>query len=1677
MTRWLLSLIFLISTAPVPAQIIIGADTLYGNEWLDFSRTYYRIYVAEDGIYRIGYQTLAEAGFPVGQAPAAEWRLYAFGQQVPLFTTTDGLFGPQDFIEFFGEKNRNFLDRHLLENPAEPELNPSYSLFNDTAAYYLVWEPHTPAFRYTVLSNDLSNTPPAEPYCWWTSGYTYDKVLFKRQIGPEIQYSWFSGEGFGTFPESVFAVNIDAPHRYADGPPARLSVRYACGLGAHRQRLTLNDSLLREDEFSGWQVVQADHFVPVSALKNNNLVRLASAIGGSDRNSVASVYLRYPRLFDFGYAARAEFWVENPTVRKYIEIVAFDASGSGDAPVLYDVVNRTRMVTELSGGRVKAVLPPVFKERRLWLVNPEKGVFTVKHVRPIRFRDYSSEAADYVILSHPAFFADPAQGNANPVAAYADYRRSPAGGGHQVLVVDVNDLYEQFAYGVRYHPLAVRNFIHYARKHWAVPPKYLLIVGKGLDYDRFRRPDEQRLLADSLFFVPTYGSPGADMLFGMEGKGLSKPLLAVGRLAVVRPAQIWAYLDKVREHELVQVTAPQTVEGKAWMKRVIHNSGGLAAETAIIRAYTQTMADIISTNRIGANVHTFYKTSNDPIQLSSYEQMLDLINGGISMWMIFGHSSAFAVDFDIGTPNAYNNKGRYPLMMIMGCFSGLCSTFQPSIGEQFVLAPERGAIAYFASVYFSYSDALFLFGKRFYERLGGGDYGQPVGVVLNNTIADLRRSTNPGLIALLHQNLLQGDPAVRLHHYPGPDYVIDPRSARIEPNPAALEKPGVKVEFDIVNLGENTPATLPFRVEQRLPDGTLVERRVDSTEAPAFRKRLQIEIPTAGSQVGQNRVLIHLNYSQTVAEQPQAALFNNQIEDDMGIPGLPLFFFANDVAPIAPDDYAIVRQNPPTLWASTLNPQAPVQRYLFELDTLETFDSPWRRSEAIAHSGGAIAWRPPVLLRDSTVYYWRVARDTLQDGAIPWRQRSFVYIPQSKPGWNQSHFGQWAKNDFIHMKARDSTRRLEFVPSVGFLSMNVAYRNRDKFPGMQNAYYEGFFGDAGFNGQGLLHGVAIMLQDPNTGRYVPNPPNSAYNNHPTRTRSFFSFNTQDSLQRISLMHFLEYVVPDNFIVGFLALHPWNDTIGYAPRRWAADSITYGKNLFQILEAQGAKEVRSLVNYTTGPHPYGFIYQKNNPLFDAVDTVVYHVDSVINLRRTFQARWSVGQWETPPIGPARSWSQLLWAHELPDNPSDEVMLSVLAVRDGQPDSTLLTLSGVYERSLADISAQMFPRLRLRFSTRDTLLRTAVQPRFLRVLYEPLPEGALYPLAHFSWHADTLQQGEPGRISIAFVNVSPSDFDSLLLRGRFEHADGQGRDYARRLRPLPSGDTMHLELRFDTRARSGPHRLALEVNPGPDQPEQYLFNNTWTRTVWIDRDVRNPLLDVTFDGIHIADGDIVSPKPVIVAALRDENPYLALTDTSALTLQWQGPDGVLRRLYFNDPAVQFFPADSAQLPKKNRARVEWRPTFTQDGEYRLMVNGRDASGNAAGQLNYAVRFRVVTRSALSNLLNYPNPFSTHTCFYYTLTGAEVPIHFRLQILTVSGRVVREVTEAEFGPLRPGTHRSDFCWDGRDQHGDPLANGVYLYRIIAKRADGSDFDLWENTAIDGFFQKGIGKMVLLR
>ena len=142
---------------------------------------------------------------------------------------------------------------------------------------------------------------------------------------------------------------------------------------------------------------------------------------------------------------------------------------------------------------------------------------------------------------------------------------------------------------------------------------------------------------------------------------------------------------------------------------------------------------------------------------------------------------------------------------------------------------------------------------------------------------------------------------------------------------------------------------------------------------------------------------------------------------------------------------------------------------------------------------------------------------------------------------------------------------------------------------------------------------------------------------------------------------------------------------------------------------------------------------------------------------------------------------------------------------------------------------------------------------------------------------------------------------------------------------------------------------------------------------------------------------------------------------------------------------------------------------------MVQGTDRSGNLSGDIEYRITFEVIHESMITHLMNYPNPFSTSTRFVFTVTGNEVPDDIIIQIMTVTGRVVREITEDQLGPIHIGRNMSEYAWDGKDEFGDPLANGVYLYRVKS-RLNGEEIKHLE-TGADQYFKKGFGKMYLMR
>ena len=80
-----------------------------------------------------------------------------------------------------------------------------------------------------------------------------------------------------------------------------------------------------------------------------------------------------------------------------------------------------------------------------------------------------------------------------------------------------------------------------------------------------------------------------------------------------------------------------------------------------------------------------------------------------------------------------------------------------------------------------------------------------------------------------------------------------------------------------------------------------------------------------------------------------------------------------------------------------------------------------------------------------------------------------------------------------------------------------------------------------------------------------------------------------------------------------------------------------------------------------------------------------------------------------------------------------------------------------------------------------------------------------------------------------------------------------------------------------------------------------------------------------------------------------------------------------------------------------------------------------------------------------------------------------------MTISGRVVREITQDEIGPVKIGNNITEYAWDGRDEYGDLLANGVYLYRVFIE-SNGESLK-HRFTSADRAFKNGYGKIYILR
>lgn len=1657
------------------------AQTIYGNEWIDYNKTYYKFKVGKEGVYRIPKSALDAAGIPTLQGQ--QFILYRDGQEVPIYTSNNSTFGTNDYIEFYGTKADGKLDKLLYQNP-DWQPTDRINLFTDTACYYLTFDNGSGHLRYAQGSNTIPPVPPPpDSYCFATVGNYYKNYFCSGKshstsnVFPASNFD--IGEGFthqAVSMQQTFNIALATPNKMNNGAATINATVLASVLSPADQpiRMSMNNQLIADSVFHFSQnISQTKKFslqLAVGQLAANNDFSFQSAFTGIGLSEYGLSYIEvtYPRNLDLAGLNFFRFRLTPASNNQYLEFLNFN---NGNPVKLYDLTSRKYYEGDMTTpGKVLFYIDAAGIDREFLIYqanSPE--IHNIGVVKNIQFTNYNNTAnqGNYVILSHAALMAG---GN---VQAYRNYRASAEGGSYTALTADVTELYDQFAYGNDIHPLSIKRFLQFAQDNWTTKPENAFLIGKGIVYDHHKTYQNNPSVY-TFPIVPTFGHPGSDVDFVNFGNDREQKI-KIGRLPAWNDQEVGNYLQKVKDYETAMRTDPvPTTASEFWKKQVLHIAGSpIQAEVEQFLLTLGAAATIIQDTAMGASVTAIGQNTSSGGGTTSSKYIDSLINNGLSYITYHGHAAASGFSFNLNNPDQHNSRPRLPIFLALGCDVAQIFevTTNKTVSEKYVNSLTGGSVAMIASDNLQWESFHKPYLTAFYNSVSKGNYGRSLGTHFQAAYNDIMSPVlDDFTYANLQSMLLLGDPATVTYGPPKPDFHVS--ESGLSTNPVNINSATDSFTLKIVsyNLAKAVNDTVFIRVEHINPEGAVREVRVFPVP-----RLYNTDTSFVNITVDKNKDLGLNRYKITV----DATSRFDEISEQNNTATLSVFIYSDNLIPVYPYEFSIVGQQGVTLKASSLNPFRKMGNYRIQIDTTELFNSPLRQEQTFASPGGVVKWTPTITYLDNKVYYWRCAFDSVVNGDLEWTTSSFIYMAGQGPGWNQSHYFQYKKNRFDSL-VLDGSRvfnypttnyELRVYNAVLTLDNSLPWTIQDTRILVNNTEVQRS-GCPPFPGT-----LQIMVFDSLTAQMWANTPAGVGGSYGiclnTRNQHIFEFPLNTINDRNNARQFLEnipngnYVLIRNFFYEQPAFNPtYIDT-------WKNDTLTNGSgiSLYHTVRNMG---FTSIDNFTS-EKVFNFFMQKG---FTATVQQNMTADRTGRLDNIFNisVRLPFGTMTGRTIGPATAWQNLKWQTSVRDGlpQNDSFYVRVIGITNNNTETEVYS-GTAQDLNLNFIDAAVYGKIKLQWYTRDSVNYTSSQLDYWRVLYSPVPEAALNPVIHFAF-TDSVHIGQMMNFSVAIENLTELPMDSMLVRYRIIDAGSTTHHIAdRRYKPLAGNDTLHASVEFDPRAYPGNVLFFVESNPDNDQPEQYHPNNLGYLPARVIKDELNPLVDVTFDGVHILDRDIVSAKPFIKIILNDENKFLKLDDTSLMKVYIRYPDdgpSVRREVPFDGTVAKFIATQNAE---KNEATIEYRPSFPQDGIYELFVNGTDKTGNEAGTEDYRISFEVINKPTITNILNYPNPFSTSTSFLFTVTGSQIPSQFKIQVLTVTGKVVREITKNELGHLHIGRNITEYKWDGRDQYGQMLGNGVYLFRVVTS-LNGNSIEHRASGA-DKFFKNGYGKMYIMR
>ena len=252
-------------------------------------------------------------------------------------------------------------------------------------------------------------------------------------------------------------------------------------------------------------------------------------------------------------------------------------------------------------------------------------------------------------------------------------------------------------------------------------------------------------------------------------------------------------------------------------------------------------------------------------------------------------------------------------------------------------------------------------------------------------------------------------------------------------------------------------------------------------------------------------------------------------------------------------------------------------------------------------------------------------------------------------------------------------------------------------------------------------------------------------------------------------------------------------------------------------------------------------------------------------------------------------------------------------------------------------------------------------------------------------------------------------------------------------------------------------------GPGKISYYATNGVmdaggYTQKIKVGGGSNNPLIDkdgpqaaLYLNDKNFVSGGTTNEKPVLYAALSDSSGINTLGSSIGHDISVILDENSSKPIILND----YYEAD---LNSYQKGKVRFPFDELAEGNHRLTFKAWDIQNNS----NTVSTDFVVAKSAelaLNHVLNYPNPFTTSTKFYLEHNQACNPLKITIQIFTVSGKVVKTIQRTV---TCEGFRPEGVDWDGKDEYGDKLGRGVYIYKLAILNTENQKAEKTEKLVI---------------